>query len=592
MNSGEPVPPPGEAKPPPPPESRALRDSLVRTAWLAGAFCLLVGAILLWFYMTGTTNDPWKSPQLLALKEQLVAEPKNEQLKLQIRDLDVEYRRNFRRRLSLDRSGGWLLLGGAVALVLAARGAFNLNQRLVLSPPKSDANAQAMRLAARSRWAVAGVGASIAAALLLVVLAGRDVVSEPGKSAPVAPAVVAPTLAEFRANYPRFRGWDGSGVTPLANAPLAWDDKTGAGIAWKSAVLAPGHNSPVVWSNRLFISGGTADRREVFAYDTANGQLLWRRAVENVPGSPAKVPEIPEDTGYAASTTATDGQFIFAIFGNGDLAAIAFDGVIAWAKALGPLKNPYGHAASLAIWPGQLLVQLDQGDNTPANSKLLALEPRTGRLLWERSRPVSASWATPIVVENSGQTRIFTAGVPWVIAYNGEDGAELWRADLLEGEVVPSPVFAGGLVFAVSPGSRLMALRTDGAGDVSKTAVVWTNEENATDVPSPVSNGELVFTANGLGMLTCFDAKSGAKIWAQDLQTQVDASPAIVGGRLFILGLNGVAVVAEAGRQFKEIARSQLPDKFIASPAFVEGRTFFRGESNLFCIQPMKTPKP
>jgi outer membrane protein assembly factor BamB len=221
-----------------------------------------------------------------------------------------------------------------------------------------------------------------------------------------------------------------------------------------------------------------------------------------------------------------------------------------------------------------------------ANSRLLALEPASGRVLWESRRPVTASWATPIVIEAAGRPLIVTLGAPWVIAYSCEDGAELWRADLLENEVVPSPVSAGGLVFAVSPSSRLMALRLDGAGDVTKTAVVWTNEESVPDITSPVSNGELVFTATSGGDLACFDAKTGTKVWAQDLQMTVDASPAIVGGRLFVLGLEGVAVVAEAGRRFKEIARSQLPDRFIASPAFANSRMFLRGETNLYCIEP------
>jgi outer membrane protein assembly factor BamB len=569
---------------------RALRASLALTAWAGGVFCLVVCVTMLCFHFSGTTSDPWKSPQLLALKERLVTEPNNEQLKEQIRGLDAEYRRKFRRRLNLDHSGGWLLLGGALVLLASARSAINLNRRLDIVPPKADAEAQAMRLATLSRWSVAGAGALVSVGLLLVALAANEDLPKaenvaPPRAGAAQPAIGAPTLAEFQANYPRFRGWDGGGFSTQSNTALSWDAKTGAGIAWKTAVLSPGHNSPVVWSNRVFISGATASRREVFAYDTADGRLLWRRAIENVPGS-APAPDISEDTGYAASTTATDGRFIYAIFANGDLAALSFSGEIAWAKAFGPLKNAYGHATSLAIWPGKLLVQLDQGEAVAANSRLLALEPASGRVLWESRRPVTASWATPIVIEAAGRQLIVTLGAPWVIAYSCEDGAELWRADLLENEVVPSPVSAGGLVFAVSPSSRLMALRLDGAGDVTKTAVVWTNEESVPDITSPVSNGELVFTATSGGDLACFDAKTGTKVWAQDLQMTVNASPAIVGGRLFVLGLEGVAVVAEAGRQFKEIARTQLPDRFIASPAFANSRMFLRGETNLYCIEP------
>ena len=163
------------------------------------------------------------------------------------------------------------------------------------------------------------------------------------------------------------------------------------------------------------------------------------------------------------------------------------------------------------------------------------MQGASGRVLWERSRPVPASWATPIVVEAAGKTQIITLANPWVIAYALADGNELWRAQLLENEVVPSPVFAGGLVLVINPGAKLMALRPDGAGDVTKTRVAWADEENVPDIASPASNGELVFTVTSGGMVTCFEAGDGKKIWETNLDTEVQASPGIMGDRLFIL---------------------------------------------------------
>ena len=257
-----------------------------------------------------------------------------------------------------------------------------------------------------------------------------------------------------------------------------WPRRPTAGPTWRGAppIPAPGHSSPVVWGDRVFISGGTAAKREVFCYNVSSGALLWRRAVENVPGSPPKVPEVPEDTTYAASTMATDGRRVYAIFANGDLGALNFDGSVAWTKYLGPMKNPYGYAASLAVWGTNLLIQLDQGETPAEGSKLISLQGASGRVLWERSRPVPASWATPIVIEAAGKTQIITLAKPLVIAYALAGGDELWRAELLDNEVVPSPVFAGGLVFLLNPAAKLIALRPDGAGDVTKTRVAWTNE--------------------------------------------------------------------------------------------------------------------
>jgi outer membrane protein assembly factor BamB len=396
-------------------------------------------------------------------------------------------------------------------------------------------------------------------------------------SAQEAPIAEAPVLAEFQANWPRFRGWDGSGTA-------AWDLKTMPGVLWRSVIPAPGHSSPIVWGDRVFISGGTTNRREVFCYNASSGALLWQRAIENVPGSPLKIPETPEDTGCAAPTMAADGRRVYAIFANGDLGALNFDGSVVWTKYLGPVKNPYGYAASLAVWGDNLLIQLDQGETRPEGSKLISLQGGSGRVLWERSRPVPASWATPIIIDAAGKTQIITLADPWVIAYTLADGNELWRAQLLENEVVPSPVFAGGFVLLVSPGAKLMALRPDGTGDVTKTGVAWATEENVPDIASPVGIGELVFTVTSGGVATCFGANDGKKIWETNLDTEVQASPGILGDRLFILGEHGALVTLQAGRELHEMGRTQLPDKFDASPAFANGHVFLRGVTNLYCL--------
>ncbi len=591
----QPSAPPAPSRTESPPEAgRAWHRALVATAWIAGGFCAVLCAVMLYGHLAATTNDPWKSPQLIALKAKLVAEPGNESLKQEIRKLDLEFRQHYRRRLALDGLGGWLLLGGALVLVLAARQAADLEKKLPLPRPKSEPAAQAMRLSARARGSVAVAGGVVALSLLTLALtartalptkqAGWDKLLGKGGPAEGATAPDLPTPAELQANWPRFRGWDGSAVSSLTNTPLSWDAKSGAGIAWKTALAAPGHSSPIVWSNRVFVSGGTAAQREVFCFDAASGQLRWQRAIENVPGSPAKQPEVPADTTFAAPTLATDGRRVYALFANGDLAALTLDGAPAWSKNLGVPKNPYGYATSPALAPGRLLVQFDQESGGPGGSRLICLDAATGRALWERGRQSGPTWATPIVLEAAGKTQIITLGLPLVTSYALADGNELWRAELLEGELTPSPIFAGGLVLVVNPSAKLIALRPDGAGDVTKSHVAWTAEDNVPDITSPVSNGELVFTVSSGGMLTCFDAKDGKKVWEKDLEMEVQSSPSLVGGRLLVLSLNGVAVVVEAARQFKEIARSELADKFLASPALADGRMFLRGETNLWCL--------
>ena len=160
----------------------------------------------------------------------------------------------------------------------------------------------------------------------------------------------------------------------------------------------------------------------------------------------------------------------------------------------------------------------------------------------------------------------------------------------LTGEITPSPVFAGGLVYVVSPSDKLMAIRPDGTGDVTKTHVVWKADDGIPDITSPVSDGERVFVVTTSGTLTAYDAKAGKKLWDHELGFDVNATPAIAGGRLLIIGSKGRCLVVEAGAQFKEIAQFDLAETVFASPAFAQGRIYVRGARTLFCLGPAAGP--
>jgi len=231
-----------------------------------------------------------------------------------------------------------------------------------------------------------------------------------------------------------------------------------------------------------------------------------------------------------------------------------------------------------------LVVQLDQGEAEERKSRLYLIDGQTGQVIWQKARNVGSSWSTPIVFEAAGKTQIVTLAIPAAVAYSAADGTELWRADLLNGEITPSPAFAGGRLVVASPSDKLVSIKPDGLGDISKTHVAWTNEDNVPDVTSPVSNDELVFTITTSGMLTCVDAKDGKKLWEHDFEFECHASPTIAAKRVYIFGEKGLAVVVEAGRQFKELFRTTIPDTFSASPAFGYDKIVLRGSTNLWCI--------
>ena len=571
-------------------------------AWMAGVFSVLVGLTMIYGRLTVRAEDPLKSPQLKEYKEKLRLNPTDEQTKQRIRQLDLQLRQRYFRQLSQMGSGVYLLLGGVIVLVLAVKQAARYQRQLPMPKPRSDIADQSTRSATRARWSVAASGATIGAFLFVLSLAlnaalpkrmaeverlyvAGDATGEgQPASAEQANTNDAASPQELLQNWPRFRGPDGGGVSPLTNVPASWDVKTGAGIAWKVPSPSRGFSSPIVWGDRVFMSGGDTRQREVVCLDGKSGKIVWRQPVANVPGAPAQPAEIPESTGFAAPTMATDGRRVYVIFANSDCAAFTLEGQPLWSKSFGALKNPYGHAISLATWRDRLIVQLDQGEAEDNQSKLYALDGRTGQVVWQRPRKVGATWATPIVIEAAGKPQVITLAVPHLIAYSAADGNELWRLEGLNGEITPSPVFAGGLLLVASPSEKLLAIRPDGQGDVTKTHVAWGSEENVPDVTSPLSNGEFVFMLTTGGMLTCLDAKDGKKLWDHDYETEFHASPSLAGNRLYVFGQKGTAAVVAAAREFKELFRTEMGDSFHASPAFAQDRIYLRGVTNVWCL--------
>ena len=383
-------------------------------------------------------------------------------------------------------------------------------------------------------------------------------------------------------NWPRFRGPGGNGVCLSGDAATSFDVATGTNVLWSAEVPAEGFSSPIIWGDRVFLTGGDKTAREMFCYALESGKLLWRSKVPDAAGSDGM--EIPDQCGMAASTPATDGQRAYAIFSDGSVTAWDFEGRVQWSKQLGVPKNAYGHAASLLTWGGRVIVPFDQGEADDHLSHLYAFDGATGEQVWKQPRPVGASWATPITLEAAGRAQIITLAVPWVISYAPADGKELWRADCLDGDVTPSPVFAGGTLFAVHPSSKLQSLRPDGVGDVTQSHLGWMAEDGIPDISSPVSHDGLVFLVDSGGVATCYDATTGRKQWTHDLEEDCNASPSIVGGKLYIISKKGSVIVLAAGREFQELGRSSVQEKVLASPAFARGRMVIRGAGHLFCI--------
>ena len=549
------------------------------TTIVAAIFSAIFTALLVANLIGSAVIGPWRENKLAAMKLQVQKESKNQELVSQIRRLDLKIRRDRIWRLDFAHKATHMLLGSVVVLLAAGAIAGKMKKGLPRPQHQADLATAQMEEARRARLAVVGALVVLVGAGLLVGMSGWVKFAQAEDAGPA-----FASAEEMRQQWPRFRGPDGAGISAYTNIPTQWNAKTGEGVLWKSAVPMPGRNSPVVWKDRIFLSGADPNKRQVYCFDATKGQLLWTGDVPTVPLPKDTELKLMEDTGYAPSTMATDGRRVYAIFPTGDVAAFDFQGRRLWHKNLGLPDNSYGYGSSLATYEKLVLIQFDQGDGKEGKSRFIALDGSSGKVAWEAKRETPNSWTTPIVVDVAGKPQLITVAKPFVIAYNPANGAELWRASCVGGDVAPSPIYAGGLVMAIEPYSQLVAVKPTGQGDVTKTHIAWHMEDSGPDICSPVSDGKYVYTLESGGLFLCCNVEDGKKLYEMDVKEECRASPSIVGDKLYLLDMKGVMHIAQIGPEYKEIAKCELGEECFASPAFAGGRIYLRGAKSLYCI--------
>ncbi|HET6429589.1 MAG TPA: PQQ-binding-like beta-propeller repeat protein [Phycisphaerae bacterium] len=575
--------------------SEALFRPSVSAAVVGGVFSAAVAVVLVVTWARMSRADLANSADLAALKAELFARPGEPELLERIRRLDLQLRSDYFARRRRLKVGGWMLLAGAAVALAGVRFARAIRPDLPSPGPAPALGRIEHRTNRLGRWLVGGVAAGCVAAVAAVAFLYSPVA--------LVSDVRYPTYEEYAANWPRFRGAGGSGVSAHADAPMRWDARTGEGILWKTPIPLPGKSSPVVWGNRVFCTGATMGAAEVFCFDADDGKLLWRRPVKTA-STPAGE-DIGDDTGYAAPTAAVDGQRVYAAFPNGDLACLNFRGAVLWTRSEGVPDNTYGHASSLAIHENLLIVQRDQGqDPEQGLSEIMGVEGATGKVVWIEARPVKSSWTTPIIARTPTGSQLITSADPWVIAYDPATGLELWRAKLMAGDVAPSPIYSGGLVLVVHSEAVLAAIRTDGSGDVTETHVAWTADDGLPDITSPVADGTRVYLVNANGLLSCYRIADGKKLWEKELDGAFNASPSLVGDRIYLIDQRGRCLIVAAADAYRSLGEASLntrtaqegneqddpdaeqgaPETFSASPAFMDGRIYIRGSQHLYCI--------
>ncbi len=382
-------------------------------------------------------------------------------------------------------------------------------------------------------------------------------------------------VLEARKNFPSFRGANGVGIAYQRNIPTQWDGPSNQNILWKVKPNLQGFNSPIIWGDKLFLTGANKQIREVYCYDKNSGKLLWTKTVDKIPGSPGTSPDVTEDTGQAAPTATTDGKNVYAIFANGDIIAIDLSGNQVWAKNLGLPQNHYGHSSSLLVYDDKVIIEYDQGKG----AKVMALSTTKGDEVWSTVRNVKISWASPVIIHRNNMAEVVLIADPIVAGYDVKTGKELWQIECTYGEVGPSVAYADGIVFALNEYASLVAI--SGGNDPK---ILWEDFDYLSDVPSPVATKDLLFVVTSYGVIVCHNAKTGEKYWEHEFDNGFYASPILVNDKIYLIDREGITHIYKASKEFELLSEPALGEGVVSSPAFADGQIFIRTEDNLYCI--------
>jgi len=420
-------------------------------------------------------------------------------------------------------------------------------------------------------------------------------------------------------DWPQFRGSQAGGVDSSATAPTQWDVEKGENIRWKTTIPGLAHSSPILWGDRVYVTTavrpGKADLKvglygdiasandqephqwRLLALDKASGKIIWDKlGHEAVP----RVKRHPKSS-HCSSTPATDGRRIVAIFGSEGLFCFDLEGQLVWKKDLGPMDSGYfqvpsaqwGFASSPVIHDGKVVLLCD----VQTNSFLAVFDLSDGKQLWGTPRKDVPTWGTPTVVKVGEQTQILVNGWHHMGAYDFATGKEIWKLDGGGDIPVPTPVVAGGMAYFTSAHGRsrpMRAIRLDARGDVTppevyatNAAIAWVQARQGNYMQTPVVVGNHVYGCLDDGVLTCFDAKTGAISYSERLGSGSEgftASPVSDGRQLYFASEGGNVYVVPADGKFSVIATNRLNETCMASPAISEGTLFFRTRERLIAI--------
>ena len=449
------------------------------------------------------------------------------------------------------------------------------------------------------------------------------------------------------ADWPRFRGPNGSGVADTEGLPENFGP--GRNVVWKTG-LPLGHSSPVLSGDRIFLTGADAGKLYTLCLSRNAGRVLWRRECPR-----SRTEALDQRNTAASPTAATDGKNVYVFFGDFGLISYGFDGNERWRLPLGPFHNVYGMGASPIVAEDKVILVCDQSWDSFA----IAVGKDDGVVKWKRARPEALSGhSTPILYRpDSGPIQIIAPGAFRMDAYSLETGESVWWTNGLPSEMKSGAVLSDELIYvsgfsspendpgrqihippfedvlkshdrdndgrislAEVPDERtkiywkfidldqdgfitaaewklytatmtaenaLLAIRPGAHGDTTTASLRWKYQRAVPQLPTALLYQNVLYMLNDAGILTTLNPATAEVHKQGRLRGAADryfSSPVAADGKVFIVSQSGIVTVLRAGGEQEILARNELDDECYATPAIANGRIYIRTRSALYCF--------
>ena len=412
------------------------------------------------------------------------------------------------------------------------------------------------------------------------------------------PFLVSEKVSSQDKNWTHFRGSNLNGIADAKYIPLVWSDSV---VKWKTKIHDEGYSSPVVFDNQVWVTTATPDGKELYAVctDFVTGKMVWDIKVF----TPDDIEGKHSLNTYASPTPCIEKGFVYVHYGSmGTTCINTSDGSIVWKRSDLKCKHAQGPASSPILYKNLLILHFEGTDAR----FIVALDKSTGKTVWKTSRPEEPyqqlapigrkAYITPIIMNVEGRDILISNGSAVCIAYDPNDGKEIWRFVAGAESTIAMPVAENGVVFwytGFSMGdddkkyTEMLAVNPNGKGDITNTNVLWKKREELSRNQSltPVIKDGLIYTVNTRNIMMCIDAATGKEVWSTRVISNFDSSPVYINGNIFFFSVKGAVLVIKAGRKYEPVAKSQMDSGIWATPAVLRSSGILRTQKFLYRIE-------